>query len=362
MTTRIHRPLALVATLAVVATLAACGSHDAEHAEADLTPVTVTVGTVERAVDERIIEVRGTVQPARESFISSRLMGPVVAVKVGAGDVVTAGQTLIEIQQAASDGQLAQASGALAQAKAALALAERNYNRYQALHQEKAASDLELDMARMQYDQAQGAVTQAEGAVQAASSVADDAEVQAPFAARVVGTLVEVGDLAAPGRPLVRVESLEGRQIWLVVRESDIDRLAVGDPLTVRLDARPDLGDITGTVAEIVPSADPATHTFTVKVDLGAVEVRSGLSGRGFFAGDTGDRLVVPAAAVHQRGGLELVVVRAADGTARTRAVTTGAELADGRVEVLSGLEAGAEIAVDIPGPVADGTPLEVRR
>jgi RND family efflux transporter MFP subunit len=362
MTTRIRRLLIVAATLVVVIALVGCGSHDPEYATADLTPVTVTVTPVARTVDEQLIEVRGTVQPAREAFVSGRVMGPVVAVKVGAGDVVSAGQTLIEIHEAVSDGQLAQASGALAQAKAAFALAERNFTRYQALHAEKAASDLELDMARLQYEQAQGAVKQAEGAVQAASSVAADAEVRAPFAARVIGTLVEVGDLATPGRPLVRVESLRGSQIWLVVRESDIDRLAVGDRLTVRLDARRDLGDITGMVAEIVPSADPATHTFTVKVDLGAVEVRSGLSGRGFFAGDTGERLVVPTAAVHHRGGLELVVVRVADGTARTRAVTTGVELGDGRVEVLSGLDEGQEVAVDIPAPVADGTPLEVRR
>jgi RND family efflux transporter MFP subunit len=214
----------------------------------------------------------------------------------------------------------------------------------------------------MQFDQARGAVEQAEGAVQAATSVAAESDVEAPFAGRVVRTHVEVGDLAAPGRPLVTVESRGGRQIWLDVRESDIQRLGVGDELVVRVDARPDLGDLTGTVREIVPSADPATHTFTVKVGLGEVEVPSGLSGRGFFAGDMGRRLVVPASAVHHRGGLELVIVRAADGTARTRAVTTGQRIGADRIEVLSGLDEGDEIAVDLAGPVADGTPLEVAR
>jgi RND family efflux transporter MFP subunit len=362
MTTQTYRPVILAAVLVAIATLAACGSHDAERAAAEFEPVSVTLSPVERTVDERFIEVRGTVQPSREAFVSSRVMGPVVAIKVGAGDIVRVGQTLIEIQESASDGQLAQATGALAQAEAALSLAERNFQRYNALHAENAASDLELDMARMQYEQAQGAVKQAEGAVRAASTVADESEVKAPFPALVVGTLVEVGDLAAPGRPLVHVESRQGRQIWLDVRESDIDRLAVGNTLVVRIDARPDLADVSGTVAEIVPSANPGTHTFTVKVDLGDVEVRSGLSGRAFFPGDTRDRLVAPASAVHHRGGLELVVVRAADGSARTRAVTTGAGLEGGRVEILSGLNAGDEVAIDLAAPVADGTPLEVTR
>jgi len=362
MNARMTRPFALVTAVAASVAVMACGSHDAELADADLTPVSVTIATVERSTDTTAIEVRGTVKPAREAFVSSRAMGPVVAVKVRAGATVAAGQTLIEIQPATSDGQLAQAGGGLAQAEAALAHAERNYQRYQALHAENAASELELDMARMQYEQAKGAVAQARGAVQAAGSVASESTVSAPFAGRVVKTMVEVGDLAAPGRPLVQVESREGQQIWLDVRETDIRRLAIGDEIPVRLDARPDLGTVTGTVREIVPTADSATHTFTVKIDLGQLQVPSGLSGRAAIAGDAGDRILAPAASVHRRGGLELVVVRADDGTARTRAVTTGAELGDGRVEILSGLDAGDEIAIDLMAPIADGTPLEVVR
>ena len=76
--------------------------------------------------------------------------------------------------------------------------------------------------------------------------------------------------------------------------------------------------------------------------------------------GDAVERLAIPSSAVHRRGGLELVVIRGPDGLARTRAVTTGAELAEGRVEVLSGLKEGDEVLVDAPAPLPDGTPVEV--
>lgn len=362
MNTRIPRSALVVVLVAGTAGTLACGSHEAELAEADPSPVAVNLSPVERTTDVGAIAVRGTVQPTRQASLSSRVMGPVVAVNVRAGDLVASGQSLIEIQAEASDGQLAQARGALAQAEAALALAERNYQRYQALHAEAAASDLELDMARMQYEQADGAVKQAQGAVQAADSVAAESDVTAPFDARVIRTMVEVGDLAAPGRPLVQVESREGQQFWMSVRESDSHRLSVGDEIPVRLDARPELGSLTGTIREIEPSADPATHTITVKADLGRLQIPSGLSGRASITGDTDDRLFVPVSAVHRRGGLELVVVRAEDGTARTRAVTTGATTADGRVEVFSGLADGDQVATDLAAPVADGTPLEVTR
>jgi len=348
-----------VSMTALLAT-SGCGHDEPRHATAGFTPLKVAVAPVERINQSKVIEVRGVVHPARQSTVSSRVMGPVVALEVHAGAVVAKNQVLLKVQPETSEGQLGQAEGALAQARAAFALAERNHQRFKALHEENAASDLEFEMAEMQLEQAQGAVTQAEGAVQAASSVAKDSVVRAPFAARVVNTMVEVGDLVAPGRPLVRVESLEAQQLWLTVREADNHRVQIGQEVEIRLDSRPELGVVTGRVVEIVPSADPATHTFTVKASLASLDVRSGLSGRAFLQGDETEYLAIPSSAVHRRGGLELVVVRDPDGSARTRAVTTGQTLNDGQIEVLSGLEADAEVVVDAPGPLADGTPLEI--
>ena len=90
------------------------------------------------------------------------------------------------------------------------------------------------------------------------------------------------------------------------------------------------------------------------------MSVPSGISGRAALPGAAVARLAVAASAVHRRGGLELVVVRSTDGAAHTRAVSTGADLGAGRVEILSGLAAGEQVLVDLRGPVADGTPVEV--
>lgn len=355
------RYLSSLSLLAVLVLAAGCGPEPGAEPP-ELAPVSASLAAVEKVSEARTIEVFGTVQPSRQAVVSSRVSGPVTAITVSPGDVVSKGQALLQIEPDSIQGQVSQAEGALAQARAALALAEKNYNRYRELHKKNAASDVELDMARMQYDQASGAVTQAQGAVQTASSVAGEAEVTAPFNARVVEKLVEVGDMAAPGRPLVRLESRAGSQMRLSVRESDIRRVSLGQKILVSLDAQPDLGRIEGTVDEIAAAADPATHTFTVKVGLPGRQAASGASGRGYLAGEPVERLVVPAEAVHARGGLELVVVRGAEGKSRTRAVTTGRRLADGLVEVLSGLAEGDEVLLGIHGPVPDGSPVEVQR
>lgn len=352
-----------VAVLGVVTLAAgACGGGKSEPT-AELKPVAARVAKAEASSQPQRVELQGTVEAERSATVSSRVMATVTGVKVRAGDVVQAGQVLVEIDPQTAQGQEAQARGALAQAQAALSLAERNLERFKALQAKGAASELELDMARMQFDQASGAVQQAKGAVEAASSVARESRVVAPFAGRVSAKLVEAGDLAAPGRPLVTIESATGRRLALAVPESVVAEagLRTGTQVAVRIDALSGAGESTGTVSEMSPGSDPMSHAYMVKVELGGVEVATGLSGRAWVATGTRPVVTVPREAVVQQGGLAMVAVRDAEGKARSRAVTLGESLPNGRSEVLSGLAGGEDLLVGLSVLPADGTPVEER-
>ena len=103
--------------------------------------------------------------------------------------------------------------------------------------------------------------------------------------------------------------------------------------LTVRVDTQAD--PITGTVAEISPTADPASRTVRMKVDLPeTARLRSGQFGR--LAVPVGEAafLFVPPQALIRRGQLEILFV-AADGKAQMRLVRTGKETAQG-IEILA--------------------------
>jgi multidrug efflux system membrane fusion protein len=342
------------------AVLSACGSGP-KAVEGPL-PVKGSVVAVAALDVPNLVELYGTVEAARTAAVSSRVMATVTAVLVKPGDSVEPGQALVEIDPSTALGQEAQARGALAQAQAALALAERNYERFRTLVARDAASQLELDVAKMQYEQAKGAVTQGEGAVEAASSVARESRVVAPFRGRVAAKLVEVGDLAAPGRPLVTVESLEGRRLVLAVPESLLatSGLRLGSETKVRIDAMPAIGELTGTVVELDPGANPGSHTFTVKIGLQGAPVPAGVSGRAWLTSGHRTVLAVPRAAVAPVGGLDMVVVRDATGKARSRAVTVGGPVGGDRIEVLSGVAAGEQVVVGLGTVPADGTPVEV--
>ncbi|MCZ7651642.1 MAG: efflux RND transporter periplasmic adaptor subunit [Thermoanaerobaculia bacterium] len=351
----------LAAALAV-----ACGKHEASDATdgSGAPRVAARLATAERADLAERTEISGTVVAEKSTAVSSRVMALVTAVPVQLGESVRSGQTLVAIDATAAEGQVAQARGGLAQAEAALALAQRNHERFQALAASESASELELDLARMQYEQAKGAVEQAQGAVDAARSVARESRVVAPFAGRVTQKLIEVGDLAAPGRPLVMLESAAGRRVALAVPERFAARpgFALGEPLAVRIDARPDLGEIEGRIVEISPGPDPVTHSYTVKVAVDTPDLPAGSAARGLLPGEARATVLIPGEAVVRAGGLTLVVVREADGQAQTRVVSLGERLADGRVEVLAGLAGGEQVALGLPSAPPAGAILEESR
>ncbi|HQQ78806.1 MAG TPA: efflux RND transporter periplasmic adaptor subunit, partial [Thermoanaerobaculia bacterium] len=287
----------LLAAGVVSAASAGCsGPHS--PSKKDLAPVAAATAIVERASLPDRVALYGTVTADRSAAVSSRVMANVVAVPARVGQSVAAGDVLVEIDAATASGQVAQAGGALAQARAALSLAERNYERYKALAASGSASALELDMARMQYEQAKGAVQQGEGAVEAASSVAKESRVTAPFAGRVAARLVEAGDLAAPGRPLVTIESATGRRLVVQVPAGTVatSGLSTGRKLSVKIDGV--AAELTGTVVEMSPGADPASHTFTAKIELAGAPAATGLTGRAFVRAAVRKTVLVPAAAV----------------------------------------------------------------
>lgn len=355
-------------SLGAALSLAACGgAHEAARLP-EPPPVAARLAVAERLNTESRTGFAGTVAAERSTAVSTRVMAMVTAVHVQLGDTVAAGQTLLAIDPTAAQGQVSQAQGGLAQAEAALTLAKRNRERFEALAATKSASDLELDMARMQYEQAAGAVQQARGAVDSASSVARESRVVAPFAGRVAARLVEVGDLAAPGRPLVMIESSVGRRLVVAVPETVARTagLVPGQTVAVTLDARPDLGEIAGKLAEISPGPDPVSHSYTVKIDLPALDLPAGAAGRAVLAGARRETVAVPRAALIESGGLTLVVVRDSSGHAQSRVVTIGAGHGPGgvggaaeTVEILSGLAGGESVALGLAVAPPAGARLE---
>jgi len=145
------------------------------------------------------------------------------------------------------------------------------------------------------------------------------------------------------------------------VPETYLGIVKVGSQVRVVLDTPPGR-EVPGTVSEVVPLVDPASRTFTAKVDLpGGSALRTGMFGRVLFPTGKVPVLVVPQRAILRVGGYDGLYTVTADNVARLVMVTTGKTFGD-QVEILSGIEPGARVAVSPVDRLVDGARVEVRK
>jgi membrane fusion protein, multidrug efflux system len=341
-----------------------CAGHEPNEATAkELPTADVRVEVIKARRDAGVFHAVGRVKNSRESTIASKVMGKVSAVRVAAGEVVKEGQLLIAIGDHDVSGQVGQAKGALAQAEAARVIAKQMLDRIETLRKTNSVTQAQYDKAVFDHESALGAVEQARGALRTAQSYLQETRVVAPFSGRVIDTLIEEGEMASPGYPLVRIEGDGDLEFEATVTAQDINTMKVGQVVTVELDAgRNDPRSIPGKIYEIVPAMDRVTHSNTVRVHLDETEgLRSGMFGRASFSRMTGScpGVLVDEDRLVRTGQLTGVFIVGGDDRVRLRLVREGRH-SDGKVEVLSGLTAGDRLIMsDITG-LKDGQPAKV--
>jgi len=289
--------------------------------------------------------------------LASQVMGTIRRVNAREGDRVRRGQVLVLIDEAQQQAAYAGAKASLqasqesiAAAEADFTLAETTLKRYQMLYEKRSLTPQEYDEVKTRLTSAvarRGAaranLTQAEARVIEAKAAVDFTRVLAPFDGVVTSKLAEPGAMAMPGVAMLIVEDPSRFRLEVQVDESQIPAVKFGEPVSMTIDG---LGSqsIEGKVTQIVPAADPASRTFTVKIDLPSnPEIRSGLFGRARFPRGQREAIEIPEDAVLKRGQLQAVYVVDSERLASLRFVTLGSA-SGGRVEVLSGLQSGDRI------------------
>ncbi|MGH9560132.1 MAG: efflux RND transporter periplasmic adaptor subunit, partial [Terracidiphilus sp.] len=234
----------------------------------------------------------GTLHARESSTLSAQVMGRVEKVLVREGDTVGAGQTLVILDDATLRSSADEAQSAITAAEQQEAAAEANADlaastlaRYKQLETQKSVSPQEMDeiTRRAQAAAAQVAALKAQvNAMRAqqagASAMLGYTRIVAPFAGVVTARMIDPGAMAAPGVPLVQIDSAGALELDTTLPESAIAGVHKGMELDVTVDSISSQ-TFSGSVAELVPAADPATHSFLVKVALPSSKVlRAGLS------------------------------------------------------------------------------------
>ncbi|MFN0120447.1 MAG: efflux RND transporter periplasmic adaptor subunit [Blastocatellia bacterium] len=345
-------------------------------------------------------EATGTVRARTATTLAARMLGTVTALRVREGDRVNTGQVLIEIDNREAAAQLQKAQAGLLEAQEAIAeieqesnatqagksaaeaqkrLAVATLNRYQTLLERRSVSPQEFDevKARQQIAAAEAdradrllqtiaakkqqglaRIEQAKAGLTSAQINAGYARVVAPANGIVTAKHIELGATVTPGAPLLTIEDNTRYRLEANVEEAQLSRIKLRDTARVRIDAL-GLNDLAATVSEILPTTDPASRTYIVKLDLvGQRGLRSGLYGTARFTSGQQQALTIPSAAIVQRGQLTGVFVVNAQGFAQLRLLKTGRTFGD-RVQALSGLNEGERIVIDGLAGVTDGSRVQ---
>ncbi|HXQ23752.1 MAG TPA: efflux RND transporter periplasmic adaptor subunit [Candidatus Acidoferrales bacterium] len=306
--------------------------------------------TVQVRVDEQPLmrEAVGTVGSRVAVAVASQVMANVLDVTVGVGATVHKGDVLLRLDGRDLTARLREAEAGASTARAALGGAEADYKRFEALIARHAVTQKEFEDVRTGYAMAQSRLQAAEQAVAQARVALGYVEISAPIDGVVAEKMVEPGDLAVPGKPLLMLHDPQQLRIEAAVAEELAPRVALGAPVSVHVDA---LGKAFSTrIDEIIPRADPLTRTIAVRASLPAGEgLQPGMFGRLSFPAGSVRTLSIPRRAVRRIGQLESVQVMTPSGP-RSRHVQTGV-LRDDQVEILAGLEAGESVLLPADAP-----------
>ena len=375
-----------VVAMATVMIAAGCRGRHPESPAADARPaIAVAVARVGMAALEDTFEAGGLVEARTTAVLSARLVAPVRELRVKTGDRVREGQVLVVLDgtdlAARSRGATAAAAAAAQEVRAAIngqreadaavALARTNHARIKELLGKRSATQQELDNAEAALTMAdaraqgaaarlaaaQAAVESADAARDAASTTAGFATITAPFDGVVAATLIEVGNMAAPGQPLLRVEDVRNVRLAVRIDESHLGAARVATRVPVALDAGADgaIMNVDGEVSEIARVDDASAHAYLVKIALPAgTAVEPGRFGRARFTMRTRDALTLPDGALRQQGQIASVFV-VDNGFARLRMVDVR-----GR-ELIAGVADGETVVVRPPIDLTDGRRVTAR-
>lgn len=249
--------------------------------------------------------------PTRVAAVSARVPGLVGAVRADVGDPVVAGQELAVLRSA----HVAADRSRLVAARQGLEVAAAEVARKTELLEGGVSAQRELLAAEQALAQAEAelAAVRAELAIVGGGG-GDRMAVNSPLDGVVAARHVSVG--AAIGREQVLFEVVDPSEIWAVldVPERLLGTVAVGQPVSLRLDAFPD-EQWTGSLAALSPVVDPATRTARARVVLPNSEgrLRANLYGTARVRDTTAQSaVVVPSAAVQRAGEVWLVFVQQA--------------------------------------------------
>lgn len=359
--------LAFAATVAVVIAAALFMALTSGQTQADASsatkPVAVEVAAAVQADLTEYVSAVGTITAMKDVMVSSETGGRITAVPVRVGDVVRRGQTLVQVDDELRAIAVEQARAQLQAAETNLKKARKDYERSETLSRSGDVADVELEGYRLAYHSSEAQYSAASAALKLAQRQYDDTKIKAPIAGIVALRKVEVGEMVSSGREVANIVDLSSVRVKLSIPEEEIGKVRLGQPATLRVDARP--GEtIHGTVYTVGSKTETTTgHSYPVEVIVRgkeAAQLRAGMFARTDIHARSAKGAIAVAKESIVSGEAHPAVFVVEKGIARLRPVTLGIRAGD-RYQVLNGLQAGELVVSFGQKSLKDGSAVQYK-
>ena len=362
-----------VLVTAAAAGLAGCGAKKASgaagEAVAEVAPNTATLNATAVAVARRAtlrsgIPLSGALEAKVKITVGAPLAEQLLEMYVNEGDRVQQGQPLARFKD-----QVLQAAATYARAdvqtqRMTVRMAEAQSARAVALFGEGAIAQRDRDNALVALEAARSRLSLSESQASNSEDRLKSATLTAPAAGVISKRYAQAGDRVDNGKPVLELVDTRVLQLTASVPTEWLPELRIGRLVSLTI-AQLDSSHVSGQIARINPTADPATRQIQIYVDV--PNPRETLVGGLFASGrvvtrEVRDAVAVPREAVRYEGEERTPYVYAvSSGKIARRRVAVGVADDDlSLVEITSGVAAGDTVIIGPIEGLADGTPVEI--
>jgi RND family efflux transporter MFP subunit len=180
--------------------------------------------------------------------------------------MVKKGELLYKIDTTDIDAKRRQASLQVSMYKTQFEIVKRNYNRFQRLYKKGLVSKSQVEELEMNYNNLKDMISVARAQLTEVNNQYKYLEIKAPNSGVITRKMIKVGEMAMPGMPALVLTDLSDIKIKAEISESNLFKIKRGDTVEVQI---PSLKyKVDGKVDSIIPSSNPMTHTFMIKISF----------------------------------------------------------------------------------------------
>jgi HlyD family secretion protein len=308
-----------------------------------------------------VVTATGELDAVNRVNVSPKRQGQMVDLLVDEGDRVVAGQPIARMDDGDLRDRIQELQANLLAAQSELERSRSELQRNEPLFRQGAISLNDLNRFRSDYEVKRMAVNAAGQRLEQRLVEREELTVRAPFSGVISQRFAEPGAFVTPTTTASAsagatsssiVELARGLEVIAKVPESDLGRLRLGMPASVRVESFPDRR-FPAQLRQIAPRAIKTNNvtSFEVKLQLTqpAPQLRIGMTADvDFQTGNLGPRTLVPTVAVVTENGRPGVLLVGKDREPKFQPVELG--VSSGRdTQIISGLESNTPVFIDLP-------------